>query len=458
MLNLFDDSPMTPDPLPCRLADTIRKRPRARRLLLPLIGSVLILLLALSSVSAQAPHPRSSSLRPPVAASISTHGVAPAAPQFTGHDFGAEARLLFRVAACTGNAAIPESLDRDVIDRHCNELLPRMRAYHDQYLTVMRPYLARLRPSGLPPTVVYPFGGGDLLSALTVYPDATEITTISLENAGDPRRVAALSAASLQKDLYRLRRSMLQLLTLSDSASEDLMQVHRGGIPGQLSFFLVGLAIHGYEPVSLRYFRIEPDGSLHYLDDADIAALASVHARKLNKVWKSPDFSLAFSNLELTFRPMRNGAPGPLRVHRHIAADLGDAALKRDPSLLRHLEAKGQVAGLIKAASYLLWTMPFSRIREYLLEHTDFMISDSSGIPPRYAEQAGFVQQTYGTFEGTPFPARASEEADFIRLWRSQPHRDMPLRFGYGDIHKAPHLLVTRRAPRVEARFAAPKH
>ncbi len=362
-----------------------------------------------------------------------------------GHDFGSEARLLFRIAACSGNAPIPKSFDLDVIKRHCDELLPRMQVYRDQYLSIMGPYLSRLRPAGLPTKVVYPLGGGDLLSALTAYPDATEITTISLESAGDPRRITTINSDSLEKDLTRLRHSMLQLLTLSDSASEDLMQMHRGGIAGQLSFFLVALAIHGFEPVSLRYFRIEPNGSLHYLDDADIAAFEPIQARKLNKVWKSPDFSLAFSNLELTFRPMDTSLGTRIRVHRHIAADLSDTALKQDPAVLRHLEAKGHTVGLVKAASYLLWTLPFGQLRNYLLGYSDFIISDSSGIPPRYAQKAGFVQETYGTFEGTFIPSRTCEKNDFVKLWQSQPHREMPLRFGYGDIHKEPHLLVTRR-------------
>jgi hypothetical protein len=418
-----------------------------------------VLIVVLATAAAGISRCESASAPPPNAASASIPAGAPAALPSAGHDFGAEARLLFRVAACTGNAPIPESLDRGVIERHCSELLPLMRAYHDHYLSVMGPYLAKLRPEGLPPTVVYPFGGGDLLSALTVYPDATEITTLSLEGAGDPRRAAALNSAALKKDLARLRNSIQQLLTLSDSASEDLIQVHRGGIPGQLSFFLVGLAIHGYEPVSLRYFRVEPDGSLHYLDDADIAALASIQARKLNRVWKSPDFSLAFSNLELTFRPMRIGPPSThLRVHRHIAADLGDTALSRDPGVLRYLEGRGAVACVIKAASYLLWSVPFGRIRDYLLTHADFMISDSSGIPPCYAQQAGFVQQTYGTFEGSYIRSRASDESDFVRLWRSQPHREMPLRFGYGDVHKAPHLVVTCRTSRMMSVSATAKH
>jgi hypothetical protein len=432
--------------------NVIQKKPGARKLFRPVAGSTFFLLVVVTLIAAHAARHKSANVPPPSAVPVSMPAVLPA----LGHDFGAEARLLFRIAACTGDAPIPKTIDQGVIDRHCDELGPLMNAYRDKYLTVMGPYLAKLRPTEVSPKVVYPFGGGDLLSALTAYPEAAEITTLSLEYAGDPRRLGTLSAADLQKDLARLRHSMLQLLTFSDSASEDLMQVHRGGIPGQLSFFLVGLAIHGFEPVSLRYFRVQPDGSLHYLDDADIAALASVPARKLNSVWKSPDFSLAFSNLELTFRPIRNRPGASVRVHRHIAADLSDAALDQNPGILRHLEAKGQVAGLVKAASYLLWSEPFDRIRGYLLRHTDFMISDSSGIPPRYAKAAGFVQQTYGTFEGTPFPSRAREEADFVQLWSSQPYREMPLRFGYGDVHKAPHLLVTRRLPRVESVSVTP--
>ena len=30
-------------------------------------------------------------------------------------------------------------------------------------------------------------------------------------------------------------------------------------------------------------------------------------------------------------------------------------------------------------------------------------------------------------------------------LWKSQPHRELPFRFGYPDVNKKAHLLVTRR-------------
>jgi hypothetical protein len=397
-------------------------------------------LLALASICCEArqgPPPT-----PSITASPATPSPKPT-PVPEGEDFGAEARLLFRVAACADSEPLPDNLDAAVVKAHCDWLQPKIEAYRRSYLGVMVPFLARLRPASVPKTVVYPFGGGDLLSALTGYPDATEITTISLESAGDPRRLRSLDKAQLERSLGLLRTTINQLLTLDDSASESLMRTQRGGISGQLAFFLIGLAVHDLEPVSLRYFRIEADGSLHYLNAQDIATDKG-RAPKLDVIWNAPDFSEAFSNLELAFRAKGATTQG-VRIHRHIGANLANLPLKNDPGLLRHLEQKGHVAGLIKAASYLLWTDSFSRIRGYMLANADFTFSDSSGIPPRFAAAAGLVQETYGSFEGAFIPAGRKQTEAFRELWKSQPHRDLPLRFGYADVNKDAHLLVTRR-------------
>ena len=79
--------------------------------------------------------------------------------------------------------------------------------------------------------------------------------------------------------------------------------------------------------------------------------------------------------------------------------------------MIEHLERKGKVAVMTKAASFLLWCDDFSQIRNYLLEHIAWMISDASGIPPRYAEPAGFEQITYGDFTGPYFIQDPSNDA-----------------------------------------------
>jgi hypothetical protein len=132
-------------------------------------------------------------------------------------------------------------------------------------------------------------------------------------------------------------------------------------------------------------------------------------------------------------------------VHRHIAANLNDPNLAKQPALLRHLEAKGRVTAMTKAASYLLWRPDFSTLRNYLLDNMELMLSDSTGIPPRYARAAGFQQKTYGRFNGSLLHASERHNDDFRALWQRQPFRRVSFRFGYVDNKSRPHLLLTQR-------------
>jgi hypothetical protein len=382
--------------------------------------------------------------QPPVVFSPAVQATtpAPAPAATTGQGFDLEAREIFRIVACAGNEPVPDKLVTSV-EAHCALFRPALDTYR-RYVETARPFLTALQPDGLPTKVVYPFGGGDLLSALTTYPNLTEVTTLSLEHAGDPRRAAASDAESLSDSLRRFRNDINGLLTLSDSTTENMMDLQRGDIPGQLAFFLVALAIHDQEPVTLRYFRIEPDGDIHYLDEKDIADIEDELAKGLSQRWKSPDFSTAFSNMELTFRP-RNQPDAPLRIHRHIAANLMNNPLVADPSVMNYLQKQGHVTAMTKAASYTLWNPNFSRIRTYLLENMAFMLSDSTGIPPQYIPHEHFSQETYGSFAGPFLEANSRDTDDFRQLWNSQPARPLPFRYGYLDAERRPHLLITRR-------------
>ena len=347
------------------------------------------------------------------------------------------------MVACAGTEPIPAELE-PVVARHCALFQKTMSNYQTKYVAVAQPFLLGLQPKGLPSTVVYPFGGGDLLSALTTYPNLTEVSTLSLEYAGDPRRIVGITPERLELSLAQVRRRVSGLLIWTESTSENMMQLQKGDIPGQLAFFLTALAVHGQEPVSLRFFNLSPEGAPVYLSATDVAALETSTATKLNKVWKSPDFSVAFSNSEITFRKAGD-AKAPLRVHRHVAADLSNSGLRKVPAILKHLEAKGRVTAIVKAASYLLWNSGFSGIRNYLLANMEYMLSDSTGIPPRYAQKAGFEVLAYGQFDAPFLPAPEAEAADMLALFAAQPKRELTFRYGYPDNHSHHHLLVTRK-------------
>lgn len=374
-----------------------------------------------------------------------------ASAQPAGTDFGPQVRAMFRVAACGSDDAIPERFNARAITAHCKDMAGIYASYKKAWADGAEAFIAELRPKDLTRTVVYPFGGGDLSSALAVYPDATELTTISLEAAGDVRVIDTIKSAKLSEDVDSIGTEIRRLYHAAHSTTKSLQAASHSQLPGTIMFALAGLAVHGMEPVALRYFDIEQDGSLRYLTDAELGERAAEFEAK--KLGKTPPKKIthywyeqvsAFANVEIQYRP-RGDAKAPLRTYRHIVANLDDAHMAADDRVLKHLRSKGKVAVMTKAASFLLWYDDFTQIRDYLLKNIAWMVSDASGIPPSYAGPAGYEQITYGDFVGPYFIIDAKNtRAEFVKLWKNQPHRALPFRFGYPDAEKHNHLMITR--------------
>lgn len=358
-----------------------------------------------------------------------------------GVEFIDDVRPIFELVTCQ---ATPSGLDATVVDTWCTKQKRRYERFTSKWGTKANAFLTPHKPAGLPTTLVYPFGGGDLMSALQIFPEAQEVTTISLELAGDPRRWKSLSDAKvLKKSLKVIADVSESTLINNDSVSEEMSDAQRGELPAQLSMHLMGLALAGQEPVSVRFFRLEKDGSLHYLTAEDIDALDGKKARKLNDEWKSPDFSPAFANVEVQFVP--KGQPDATRrVHRHFAANLANKKLP--PGLIAHLTAKGRVTTMTKAASYLLWDGGFSKLRDWMTANTAFMVADSTGIAPSVWKEKGCTVEAFGKFE-KPFLVEAQNDPHVEEVKALfVDARKLPMRFGYADgtEDKNDHMVITK--------------
>jgi hypothetical protein len=309
-----------------------------------------------------------------------------------------------------------------------------------------------------------------------VFPDADEITTLSLEPAGDPRTLAALRASpkgigggdtplaqgdpehalapraegtrkepallegrtGFDRALATIEYELRFLYVVNFSNTLNMIDAMRGGqLPTQLVFGLSALSIHGYEVVGLRYFTLDDAGAIHYLTDADVAAAPDPMRGKpeaRNRV---------FATAELQYR--RPG--GRIQIYRHIQVNLDDAHLAKDPRVLRHLEAKGPIAAMTKAASYLLAWDSFKTIRTYLVDHAQWMVSDATGVPPKFGKPAGFEYETYGAFQRAHIDGGKQVAANWRAEFAAQPKRKLGFRFGYydGSPSHSSHLAIMRR-------------
>ena len=375
-------------------------------------------------------------------AAVATGATADAqAPQSTpdeplvGTLFTKEIQAAFRVAACAGDDSfIPAGVDRKMVDAHCGMLKTGYDEYRREWIDVASPFLAKLRPAKLPAQVVYPFGGGDLVTALATFPDATELTTISLEIAGDIRGIMKTDNVRLTKELATLREHLGKLFLKAHSRTINLDIETHGAVPGEAAFTLAAMAIHGFEPITYRYFDFADDGSLHYLTDADIAK-----AEKAGKQGRGGPFA----NAEIRFK--KKGETS-VRILRHVAYDLSDGNLKAHPQLMKHLDTKPKVSAMTKAASHLLWDdANFAVIRDWLMTHTDWMISDTTGVPPRIAKKNGFEQDYYGQYEyAEPFGTVNNKDMNEFHE-KFKGNAPIAFRYGYPDNKSHGHIVVTHK-------------
>jgi hypothetical protein len=358
----------------------------------------------------------------------------PAAPPAPGgHDFTPEVKALLAVGAC-GDTPPPPDFDPKLLAAHCEVVKKAQADYLDQWVKPAHHFFLEHVPHDIPRKVVYPFAGGDLSTALTVYPNADEITTISLEPAGDPRDLAHLKGRELDAAMKKVQDELKFLYRVNFSNTLNMIDAMReGSLPTLLIFSLSALKVHGYEIAGVRYFRLEPDGAIHYLDDAEVAATpAKAKAQVRNRI---------FANVEIQFRK----PGGRVQVYRHIQQNLDNEHLKQDPRTLRHLEAKGTIAGMTKAASYLLSWDSFSAMRSYLTDHVAWMVSDATGVAPKWGKPAGYEYETYGEFVGPHIQAGGSIAKDWRVEFETEPKRDLAFRFGYYDKRNANHLIIMRK-------------
>jgi hypothetical protein len=228
------------------------------------------------------------------------------------------------------------------------------------------------------------------------------------------------------------------LYVVNFSNTINMIGAMRGGaLPTQLVFGLSALEVHGFEVEGLRYFRLDDAGTLHYLTDADVAAAPDASTRKADAR------NRIFANAEVRFRK----PGGRTQIYRHLQVNLDDDHLRQDPRVIKHLEAKGRIAGMTKAASYLLSWPNFSTIRTYLTSHVVWMVSDATGVPTRWGKRAGFEYETYGTFKTPHIGANNELMREWRHEWEQQPKRRLPFRFGYYDGSPAHtnHLVIMRK-------------
>ena len=103
---------------------------------------------------------------------------------------------------------------------------------------------------------------------------------------------------------------------------------------------------------------------------------------------------------------------------------------------------------MTKAASYLIWDGGFSGIRNYLLAEHGVDGVGLDGHPAARGEEgrASRRPRTASSRRRSSRRRTRTSATQMVEMWAKQPKRRLPFRYGYPDLDKHVHLMIT--APR----------
>ncbi|HLB34864.1 MAG: hypothetical protein A3F67_03445 [Verrucomicrobia bacterium RIFCSPHIGHO2_12_FULL_41_10] len=263
----------------------------------------------------------------------------------------------------------------------------------EQRFEPMKNWASQEMTSRIPaPTIVrYLFGGPDELSLLALFPNASVYILCGKEPVGKIMPPEELSTEQLKMGLSDLRESMKTFLHYGYFITKEMKTTMGVG------FF------QGVTPILFTFLA---------LTGHQIIAVETVN------LGGAPGIRIRF------LAP----AGGQEQMLYYMQTDLSNEA---SHSFLKWLGSFGPGAAYLKAASYLLHEENFSRAREFLLNSSNTILEDDSGIPCRFFTPAVWSLYFFGDYKGPIELFRCQYQPDLYAAYAASPLRG-PMPFGTG--------------------------
>lgn len=301
-----------------------------------------------------------------------------------------------------------------IFEREDSSALSKIREFSKQYLPDKHQ------------TMLYMFSGPDFLYATSFFPTASTYVLSGLEPVGEIPRLTALPLPIVERTLQNLESSMGSLLSFSFFITRNMKtQLHEGPVYGTLPLLYVFLARTGKTIHEVNFVYLDEDGNVHDQVEAAAPDTAKDSAKSARAKAAERAARSAANGVKIVFS---NGA-GPKQTLYYFSTNLADDSVKRT-GFLAFCDKLGTADSFIKSASYLLHGGGFTRVREFLLDHSAIILQDDSGIPLAYFDPKKWRLQPFGRYVGPLALFGHAYQPGLGELFRKG--NAIPLDFGVG--------------------------
>lgn len=345
----------------------------------------------------------------------------PAFPKIKAHTTG----LLGQTAKfLSGRPVEDKGLQKLAGSKSYKDFVLRMDSYWTNYeKTVVEPIQAWQREwlsNDNYDTCFYPFAGADFINAYLMYPEAKAYVLIGLETAGLVPDLAAMPAKDIQRGLQMLSDGYRVFMRWNFYRTLSMaIDMQKSPFKGTLPHMLSQMGWLGLEPKAVYEVEVNPEGLLTFGHIKPGRACQSA----------AIDFS---------------GNDGTVKRVIFIHLDLENKSLEKQKAWSSYLNNLTNMAGVMKAASYLPPRKEFSIIRGICLSNMDVLVQDDSGIPYKYLKE-GWEITLFGTYNGPHpiFPGYGQK--DLKEAYLKEGPLPLKFRFCYNMLDNANNLMLVRK-------------
>ena len=286
--------------------------------------------------------------------------------------------------------------------------LQKLHAWQETYL-----------PESLQPVPVafYMFSGPDFLYVDQFFPKASVYVLCGKEAMGpppDPLRIANLAGA-----LGNLENAMKSSLETTYFITKD-MKVD-----------LLQQNLNGVLPI-LYVFIARADKSITNVTVGSLNGSGTFQEGTRGSI----------PGVRIRYTDNRSGDSQTLY---YFTTDISDGGIKSTPGFLKFCERLGTGSSLLKSSSYLMFEEGFATIRNFILEHSNRIVQDDSGIPMAYFSPDKWNLRLFGVYLGPIELFKQHFQPRLQELFTQGNPPPLEFGFGYRWNWKEANLLVAER-------------
>ena len=278
-------------------------------------------------------------------------------------------------------------------------------------------------PESLQPVQVafYMFSGPDFLYVDQFFPKAAVYVLCGKEGLGqppDPLRIANLSGA-----LGNLENAMKSSLNTTYFITKDMkIDLHEQNLNGVLPILYAFIARADKSITNVAFGSLNSSGAFE-------------EAGPGKKGGSVPGVRIKYTD----------NPSGDSQTLYYFTTDISDGGIKATPGFLKFCQRLGVGSSFLKSSSYLMFENGFATIRNFILEHSNRIVQDDSGIPVTYLDPNKWSLRFFGAYLGPIDLFKQHHQPRLQELFAQSNPPPLEFGFGYRWNYKEANLLIAER-------------